>query len=120
MKAVLSRAVGGPDTLNLEEVADPSPRKGEVVIRVAACGVNYPDSLIIEDRYQFKPERPFSPGGEIAGTIEALGEGVTHLKVGQRVLASTGWGGMAEKLAVEARRCCRSPTRCRSTRPRRC
>lgn len=104
MKALLSRAVGGPDTLRLEEVADPSPRKGEVVIRVAACGVNYPDSLIIEDRYQFKPERPFSPGGEIAGTIAALGEGVTNLRVGQRVLASTGWGGMAEKLAVEARR----------------
>ena len=105
MKAVLSRAVGGPETLELSEVPDPHAKKGEVLIRVAACGVNYPDSLIIEDRYQFKPERPFAPGGEIAGTIEALGEGVTHLKVGQRVLASTGWGGMAEKLAVEVRRC---------------
>jgi NADPH2:quinone reductase len=105
MKAVLSRAAGGPETLEFSEVPDPVARKGEVLIRVAACGVNYPDSLIIEDRYQFKPERPFAPGGEVAGTIEALGEGVTHLKVGQRVLASIGWGGMAEKLAVEMRRC---------------
>ena len=104
MKAVLSRAIGGPDTLELAEIADPIPAKGEVLIRVAACGVNYPDSLIIEDKYQFKPARPFAPGGEIAGTIEALGEGVTGLRVGQRVLASTGWGGMAEKVAVEARR----------------
>ena len=105
MKAILSRAVGGPETLELADVAEPVAKKGEVLIRVAACGVNYPDSLIIEDRYQFKPERPFAPGGEIAGTIEAVGEGVTHLSVRQRVLASTGWGGMAEKVAVESRRC---------------
>jgi NADPH:quinone reductase len=105
MKAVLSRAAGGPETLELAEIPDPVARKGEVVIRVAACGVNYPDSLIIEDRYQFKPERPFAPGGEVAGTIETVGEGVANLKAGQRVLASTGWGGMAEKLAVEVRRC---------------
>jgi NADPH2:quinone reductase len=105
MKALLSRAVGGPQTLELAEIPDPIAKKGEVLIRVAACGVNYPDSLIIEDRYQFKPERPFAPGGEISGTIEAVGEGVTRLKVGQRMLASTGWGGMAEKIAVEQRRC---------------
>jgi len=104
MKAVLSRAVGGPETLELAEIADPVAAKGEVLIRVAACGVNYPDSLIIEDKYQFKPARPFAPGGEIAGVVEALGEGVSGLKVGQRVLASTGWGGMAEKVACEARR----------------
>jgi NADPH2:quinone reductase len=109
MKAVLSRAVGGPETLVVEEIANPSVRKGEVLIAVAACGVNYPDSLIIEDRYQFKPQRPFSPGGEIAGIVEAVGEGVTHVKPGQRVLASTGWGGMAEKIAVEARRCLAIP-----------
>ncbi len=105
MKTVLSRAVGGPDTLELAEVADPIAKKGEVLIRVAACGVNFPDSLIIEDRYQFKPERPFAPGGEISGTIEALGEGVTGLQVGQRVLASMPWGGFAERIAVERRRC---------------
>jgi NADPH2:quinone reductase len=105
MKTLLSRAVGGPQTLELADVEDPSPKKGEVLIKVAACGVNYPDTLIIEDRYQFKPARPFAPGGEISGTIEALGEGVTDLSVGQRVLASSGWGGMAEKIAVEQRRC---------------
>jgi NADPH2:quinone reductase len=104
MKAVLSRAVGGPESLELAEVADPTPAKGEALIRIAACGVNFPDALIIEDKYQFKPARPFSPGGEVAGVVEALGEGVTTLRVGQRVLASTGWGGMAEKVAVETRR----------------
>jgi NADPH2:quinone reductase len=105
MKAMLSRAIGGPETLDLADIPEPEAQKGEVLIEVAACGVNYPDSLIIADRYQFKPQRPFAPGGEIAGTIAALGEGVKGLQVGQRVLASTGWGGMAEKVAVEARRC---------------
>jgi NADPH2:quinone reductase len=104
MKAVVSRAVGGPETLELAEVADPAPGKGEVLIRVAACGVNFPDALIIEDKYQFKPARPFSPGGEIAGVVESLGEGVSGLAPGTRVLASTGWGGMAEKVVCEVRR----------------
>jgi NADPH:quinone reductase len=105
MKAVLSRAAGGTDTLVLEDVETPQPKAGEVLIKVAACGVNYPDALIIEDRYQFKPERPFSPGGEIAGVIAAVGPDVTALKPGQRVLASVGWGGMAEEVAVAATRC---------------
>ena len=104
MKAVLSRVVGGPDSLELADVADPVAAKGEVVIRVAACGVNFPDALIIEDKYQFKPARPFSPGGEVAGIVEAVGEGVSGLEIGQRVLASTGWGGMAEKVVCEVRR----------------
>jgi NADPH2:quinone reductase len=104
MKAVLSRAVGGPETLELADIADPVAGKGEALIRVAACGVNFPDALIIEDRYQFKPARPFSPGGEVAGVVEAVGEGVSGLEPGQRVLASTGWGGMAEKIACEVRR----------------
>ena len=104
MKAVLSRAVGGPETLELAEVPAPAPGKGEVLIGVAACGVNFPDALIIEDKYQFKPARPFAPGGEVAGVIEAVGEGVSGLEIGQRVLASTGWGGMAEKVVCEVRR----------------
>jgi NADPH2:quinone reductase len=104
MKAVLSRAVGGPESLELADVPDPVPGKGEALIRVAACGVNFPDALIIEDKYQFKPSRPFSPGGEVAGVIEAVGEGVSGLEPGQRVLASTGWGGMAEKVVCEVRR----------------
>jgi NADPH2:quinone reductase len=105
MKAVLSRTAGGPQTLVLEEIEAPAPKAGEVLIKVAACGVNFPDALIIEDRYQFKPERPFAPGGEVAGTIEAVGAGVPDLKPGRRVLASVGWGGMAEKVAVAAGRC---------------
>lgn len=104
MKAVLSKAVGGPETLVLEEVADPVAEPGKVVLNIKACGVNYPDVLMIQDMYQFKPPRPFSPGGEVAGVIEAVGEGVTNVKAGQRVLASTGSGGMAQKAAVDAHR----------------
>ena len=109
MKAVLSKATGGPETLVIEDVAAPVAKPGEVLIKVAACGVNYPDALIIEDRYQFKPERPFAPGGEVAGVIVAVGDGVTDLKPGQRVLASLGWGGMAEQVAVAASRCVAIP-----------
>ena len=104
MKAILSQVVGGPSTLVFAEAPDPAPRAGQVLVKVHACGVNYPDSLIIEDRYQFKAQRPFSPGGEIAGEIVALGEGAAKLQLGQRVLASIGWGGMAELAAVDARR----------------
>ncbi len=104
MKAVLSKAPGGPASLVLEEIADPAPRPGEVVVRVAACGVNFPDALIIEDKYQVRPPRPFSPGGEIAGVIDSLGVEVAGLRVGERVLAAVGWGGMAEKVAVAAAR----------------
>ena len=111
MKAMLSKAVGGPDTLVLEEVSDPKPGAGEVVIAVKACGVNYPDLLIIEDRYQFKPPRPFSPGGEVAGVIEAMGGGVKGFKPGDRVIGSTTAGGMAEKLVLEAERCIAMPAR---------
>ena len=105
MKAVLSKDVGGPETLVLEELPDPVAGPGQVLIDVKACGVNYPDVLIIEDKYQFKPPRPFAPGGEVSGVISAVGEGVTRFKVGDRVLASTGWGGYAEKLALEEQRC---------------
>ncbi|MFN3521501.1 MAG: NADPH:quinone oxidoreductase family protein [Phenylobacterium sp.] len=104
MKALLSKQVGGPETLVLEDLPSPEPGKGFAVVSVKACGVNYPDVLIIEDKYQFKPARPFSPGGEIAGVVKAVGEGVTNVKVGDRVLGNTGWGGMAEELALEAGR----------------
>jgi len=105
MKAILSKAPGGPETLVLEEIADPAPGAGEVVLDIKACGVNYPDSLIIQDLYQFRPERPFSPGGEVSGVVSAVGDGVTKLKEGDRVIGSVGWGGMAEKVAVDARHC---------------
>jgi len=104
MKALLSKAVGGPDTLVLDELPSPEAKPGHAVISVKACGVNYPDVLIIEDKYQFKPARPFAPGGEVSGVVKALGEGVSHLKVGQRVLGNTGWGGMAEEMVLEASR----------------
>ena len=104
MKALLSKAVGGPDTLVLDELPSPVAKPGHAVISVKACGVNYPDVLIIEDLYQFKPARPFAPGGEVSGIVKSIGEGVTGLKVGQRVLGNTGWGGMAEEMSLEASR----------------
>ena len=109
MKALLSTEVGGPDTLVLSELPSPQAKPGFAVVQVKACGVNFPDVLIIEDKYQFKPERPFAPGGEIAGVITSVGEGVTHVKPGDRVLGNTGWGGMAEELALEAARLVKIP-----------
>jgi NADPH:quinone reductase-like Zn-dependent oxidoreductase len=102
LKALLSEAPGGPETLRLAEVDDPAPGPGQLLVRVKACAINYPDVLIIEDKYQFKPPRPFAPGGEIAGEVEALGEGVTGWTVGDRVIAMLGHGGLAEKVLVAA------------------
>jgi NADPH2:quinone reductase len=104
MKALLSKSAGKPDTLVIEETPSPVAKPGQAVVSVKACGVNYPDVLIIEDLYQFKPARPFAPGGEISGIVKAVGEGVTNVEVGQRVLGNTGWGGMAEELALDASR----------------
>ncbi|OEC47452.1 NADPH:quinone oxidoreductase [Pseudomonas sp. 1D4] len=100
MKAVLCKAFGPAETLVLEEVSSPEPKKNEVLIDVHAAGVNFPDTLIIEGKYQFKPPFPFSPGGEAAGTVAAVGEKITHLKPGDRVMALTGWGSFAEQVAV--------------------
>jgi NADPH2:quinone reductase len=104
MKAVLSKVVGGPETLVVEDLPSPTAGPNQVVLSVKACGVNYPDVLIIEDKYQFKPARPFSPGGEVSGIVKEVSEGVSHVKVGQRVLANTGWGGMAQELVLDAGR----------------
>lgn len=104
MKALLSKTVGGPETLVLDEIASPELNPGAAIIEVKAVGVNYPDVLIIEDKYQFKPPRPFAPGGEVSGVVKAVGAGVTNVKVGDRVLGNTGWGGMAEQLALDASR----------------
>ena len=109
MKAMLSRRVGGPETLELDDLPVPQPGRGEVRLAVKACGVNYPDLLIIQDRYQFKPPRPFAPGGEVAGVIEAVGPGVTALKPGDRVIGSVIAGGMAEKLVLAAGQCIAMP-----------
>jgi NADPH2:quinone reductase len=109
MKALLSRAPGGPETLELADLPDPVPGEGQVIVAVRACAINYPDVLIIEDRYQFKPPRPFSPGGEIAGVIDAVGDGVEGWSVGDRVIAVIGHGGLAERVAVDAARLNRLP-----------
>ena len=105
MRAVLSNEPGGPDTLALTDVPAPEAGPGEVVVDVEAVAVNYPDVLIIEDLYQFKPRRPFAPGAEVAGTVSSVGEGVTSPAVGDRVLAVPGFGGMVEQLAVKADAC---------------
>ncbi len=105
MKALLSKSVGGPDTLVLDELPSPVAKPGHAVISVKACGVNYPDVLIIEDPLSVQARSGlFAPGGEVSGVVKSIGEGVTHLKVGQRVLGNTGWGGMAEEMALEAGR----------------
>jgi len=104
MKALFSTKPGPPESLELTEAPDPVAGEGEVVIAIKAAGVNFPDVLIIEDKYQFKPERPFAPGGEVAGVIESVGPGVTAFKVGQRVIGSSGWGGYAEKMKLPVAR----------------
>ncbi|MBL8536792.1 MAG: NADPH:quinone oxidoreductase family protein [Hyphomonadaceae bacterium] len=104
MKALMSTKIGPPESLELIDAPDPVAGEGEVVIAVKAAGVNFPDALIIEDKYQFKPERPFAPGGEIAGVVESVGAGVSAVKVGQRVIGSIGWGGFAEKVKAQAAR----------------
>ncbi|MEL7029009.1 MAG: alcohol dehydrogenase catalytic domain-containing protein [Pseudomonadota bacterium] len=98
MKAILSTTPGGPETLVFQDTPDPEPGPDEVLIDVKACGVNFPDTLIIRDLYQFNPERPFSPGGEVAGVVSATGANVTSFKAGDRVAAMTIYGGFAEKV----------------------
>ncbi len=102
MKAILCREFGTPDKLTLEDVAGPGVGKGQVKIAIEACGVNFPDTLIIQNKYQFKPDLPFSPGGEVAGTITEIGEGVNGFQIGDRVLSMTTWGGFAEEISVDA------------------
>lgn len=102
MKALLSRAPGGPETLALAELPDPVAGPGELLVAVKACAINYPDVLIIEDKYQFRPERPFAPGCEIAGVVEAVGEGVTGWSPSDRMISTLPHGGLAEKAVVPA------------------
>lgn len=107
MKALLSKQPGPPESLELCDVPDPVPAVGEVLIAIKAAGVNFPDALIIEDRYQFKPPRPFAPGAEVAGVIESVGSGGSRFSVGDRVVASVSCGGYAEKVAVREEQCWR-------------
>ena len=102
MKALLSREAGGPETLELAELADPQVGPGQLLVGVRACAINSPDVLMIEDRYQFRPPRPFAPGGEVAGIVEAVGEGVSGWAEGDRMIAMIGHGGLAEKVLIAA------------------
>lgn len=100
MKAVVCEAWGLPDTLVVRELPEVVPEAGKVAIKVEAAGVNFPDVLIIQNKYQFKPELPFTPGGELAGTVTAVGEGVTQYKPGDRVIGFVGQGAFAQQIAV--------------------
>ena len=102
MKAMLSTAPGGPETLELKDMPMPDPGPGQIRIAVKAAGVNFPDTLIIRDLYQFKPERPFAPGGEIAGIVDAVGSGVDTVQKGDRVLAGGINGGFATHFIADA------------------
>src|SRR5690348_8474041 len=102
MRAVRCHALVGPSGLRVDEVPDPKPGAGEVVVDVRAAGVNFPDVLVSYGRYQFKADPPFVPGGEISGTVSAVGSGVSGLAVGDRVAATMLSGAFAEKVAVNA------------------
>jgi NADPH2:quinone reductase len=104
MKAVLCKAFGPPESLVVEEVISPDPGPGEVVVSVKAASVNFPDVLIIQNKYQFKPQLPFSPGSEVAGVVKTIGDGVTTVKAGDRVMAFTTYGAFAEEVKIEAKR----------------
>jgi NADPH2:quinone reductase len=104
MKAVLCKSYGPPESLVVEDIASPTPGPGEVVISVKAASVNFPDVLIIENKYQVKPPLPFSPGSELAGIVKVVGEGVTAVTAGDRVMAITGYGAFAEEIKTEAQR----------------
>ena len=104
MKAILCKQFGPPETLVIEEVASPTPAAGEVVISVKAASVNFPDVLIIQNKYQYKPPLPFSPGSELAGVVKEAGDGVTGFKAGDKVIAFTTYGAFAEEARAEATR----------------
>ena len=100
MKAYVCREFGPVESHKVEEIEDPRAEAGQVVVDVKAAGVSFPDVLIVQGKYQFQPPFPFSPGGEIAGVISEVGEGVVDWKVGDRVIAMTGNGGIAEKVVA--------------------
>jgi NADPH2:quinone reductase len=109
MKALVCQAYGPLESLTLEEVPDPQPLAGQVLVGVHACGINFPDLLIVQGKYQFKPSPPFSPGGEVAGVVDAIGSGVSGVRVGDRVLAMGAFGGLAEKFIADESRVMRVP-----------
>lgn len=104
MRAVLCKTLGPPETLVIEDIPAPTPGPREVLIEVHACGLNFPDTLIIEGKYQLRPDLPFSPGSEVAGTVFEAGSEVRSFRPGTRVMATTGFGGLAEQVAVHVDR----------------
>jgi NADPH2:quinone reductase len=104
MKAVLCKKLGPPEDLVVEDIPSLVPQAGQVVVAVKAAGVNFPDTLIIQGKYQFKPEPPFSPGGEVAGVVKVVGDDVTSVKVGDHVIAASTFGGFAEEMLCDADR----------------
>ncbi len=104
MKAVVCKQYGPPESLVVEELPSPRPARGEAVVSVRAASLNFPDVLIIQNKYQFKPPLPFSPGSELAGVVKELGEGVSGLRPGDRVMAFTTYGAFAEEVKLEAAR----------------
>jgi NADPH2:quinone reductase len=111
MKAVLCKEYGPPERLSVEDIPSPSTGASQVRIGVRACGVNFPDVLIIKGEYQFKPTPPFSPGAEVSGDVLEVGSSVQSLEVGDRVIGMTGWNGFAEEAVVDADSCLRMPDR---------
>jgi NADPH2:quinone reductase len=104
MKAILCQSYGPPESLVFEDVASPTPGPGEIVVSVKAASVNFPDVLIIQNKYQVKPPLPFSPGSEIAGVVREVGAGVTQHKPGDKIFAVIGYGAFAEEVKVDANR----------------
>lgn len=109
MRALICRSFGDLSNLEVGDLPDPQPGAGQILIRVRACGVNFPDTLIVQGKYQFKPDLPFAPGAEVAGEIVALGQDVSDFMIGERVVAVALWGGMAELMVVEASAATRLP-----------
>ena len=105
MRAIVANAIGSPEDLTIEDLPDPAPGPGEVLVDMKATAVNFPDLLVIEGKYQIIPPHPFVPGKEGAGTVAALGEGVDGLSVGDRVMVQVEWGTYAEKLVLPADHC---------------
>ena len=110
MKAMLSTAPGGPETLQWSALPTPDPASGQLLVRIHAAGVNFPDTLIIRDLYQMKPSRPFAPGGEVSGEVISIGDDVDGFSLGDRVLALTGHGGFATHICVAADRAVKFPS----------
>lgn len=109
MKALMSHQAGPPESLTLEEVAAPVAGHRQMIVRVVACGVNFPDLLMVADKYQIRPPRPFAPGAEVAGVVESVGSDVRDFAIGDRVMSICSWGGMAEFVAVDEERSVRVP-----------